>query len=162
MSSLWDAVFIQVLDRTGPLMLNLSGTPYIVPAKPNHLQWFISDYAEGSREVNCESENWTKSCRIGRKPLSPDGRFQPSTAKALSRSLNENAFGRQNRRTNHLSVRSWSSSPQFLCGTIGSMFFSGLITIIPNDHNTIGSALSTPRRRLHAVPTHCYAPLPVM
>jgi hypothetical protein len=29
MSSLWDAVFIQVLDRTGPLMLNLSGTLYI-------------------------------------------------------------------------------------------------------------------------------------
>jgi hypothetical protein len=28
MFSLWDAVFIQVLDRTGPLMLNLSGTPY--------------------------------------------------------------------------------------------------------------------------------------
>jgi hypothetical protein len=27
MSSLWDAVFIQVLDRTGPLMLNVSGTP---------------------------------------------------------------------------------------------------------------------------------------
>jgi hypothetical protein len=27
--SLWDALFIQVLDRTGPLMLNLSGTPYI-------------------------------------------------------------------------------------------------------------------------------------
>jgi hypothetical protein len=26
MSSLWDAVFIQVLDGTGPLMLNLSGT----------------------------------------------------------------------------------------------------------------------------------------
>jgi hypothetical protein len=24
MSSSWDAVFIQVLDRTGPLMLNLS------------------------------------------------------------------------------------------------------------------------------------------
>jgi hypothetical protein len=30
MSSLWDAVFIQVLDRTGPLMLNLNGTPYII------------------------------------------------------------------------------------------------------------------------------------
>jgi hypothetical protein len=29
MSSSWDAVFIQVLDRTGSLMLNLSGTPYI-------------------------------------------------------------------------------------------------------------------------------------
>jgi hypothetical protein len=29
MSSLWDAVFVQVLDRTGPLMRNLSGTPYI-------------------------------------------------------------------------------------------------------------------------------------
>jgi hypothetical protein len=29
MSSLWDAVFIQVLDRTGPLTLNLSGTPYV-------------------------------------------------------------------------------------------------------------------------------------
>jgi hypothetical protein len=28
MSFLWDAVFIQVLDRTGPLMLNLSWTPY--------------------------------------------------------------------------------------------------------------------------------------
>jgi hypothetical protein len=28
MSSLWDAVFIQGLDRTGPLMLNPSGTPY--------------------------------------------------------------------------------------------------------------------------------------
>jgi hypothetical protein len=28
MSSLWDAVFIQVIDRIGPLMLNLSGTPY--------------------------------------------------------------------------------------------------------------------------------------
>jgi hypothetical protein len=28
MSSLWDAVFIHVLDRTGPLMLNLSDTPY--------------------------------------------------------------------------------------------------------------------------------------
>jgi hypothetical protein len=28
MSSLWDAVFIQVLDCTGPLMLNLRGTPY--------------------------------------------------------------------------------------------------------------------------------------
>jgi hypothetical protein len=27
MSSLWGAVFIQVLDRTGPLMLNLSRTP---------------------------------------------------------------------------------------------------------------------------------------
>jgi hypothetical protein len=27
MSSLWDAVSIQVLGRTGPLMLNLSGTP---------------------------------------------------------------------------------------------------------------------------------------
>jgi hypothetical protein len=35
MSSLWDAVFIPVLDRTDPLMLNLSGTPYIegVPGK---------------------------------------------------------------------------------------------------------------------------------
>jgi hypothetical protein len=31
MSSLWDAVFIQVLDRRGPLMLNLSGTPYSWP-----------------------------------------------------------------------------------------------------------------------------------
>jgi hypothetical protein len=29
MPSLWDAVFIQVLDRTGPLILNLSGTPYM-------------------------------------------------------------------------------------------------------------------------------------
>jgi hypothetical protein len=29
MYSLWGAVFIQVLDRTGPLMLNLSGTPYM-------------------------------------------------------------------------------------------------------------------------------------
>jgi hypothetical protein len=29
MSSRWDAVFIQVLDRMGPLILNLSGTPYI-------------------------------------------------------------------------------------------------------------------------------------
>jgi hypothetical protein len=29
MSSLWDAVFIQVLDCTGPLTLNLSGTSYI-------------------------------------------------------------------------------------------------------------------------------------
>jgi hypothetical protein len=28
MPSLWDSVFIQVLDRTGPLMLNLSGTSY--------------------------------------------------------------------------------------------------------------------------------------
>jgi hypothetical protein len=28
MSSLWDAMFIQVLDHTGPLILNLSGTPY--------------------------------------------------------------------------------------------------------------------------------------
>jgi hypothetical protein len=28
MSSLWDAVFIRVLDRTGPLMLNLSWTAY--------------------------------------------------------------------------------------------------------------------------------------
>jgi hypothetical protein len=28
MSSLWDAVFVQVLDRTGSLMPNLSGTPY--------------------------------------------------------------------------------------------------------------------------------------
>jgi hypothetical protein len=28
MSSLWNAVFIQVLDRTGALTLNLSGTPY--------------------------------------------------------------------------------------------------------------------------------------
>jgi hypothetical protein len=27
MSSLWDAAFIQILDRTGPPMLNLSGTP---------------------------------------------------------------------------------------------------------------------------------------
>jgi hypothetical protein len=30
MSSLWDAVFNQVLDRTDALMLNLSGTPYII------------------------------------------------------------------------------------------------------------------------------------
>jgi hypothetical protein len=29
MYPLWDAVFIQVLDRTGTLMLNLSGTPHI-------------------------------------------------------------------------------------------------------------------------------------
>jgi hypothetical protein len=29
MSSLWDAVFIQGVDRTGPLLLNLSGTPYV-------------------------------------------------------------------------------------------------------------------------------------
>jgi hypothetical protein len=29
MPSLCDAVFVQVLDRTGPLMPNLSGTPYI-------------------------------------------------------------------------------------------------------------------------------------
>jgi hypothetical protein len=28
MSSLWDTVFIQAFDRTGPLMLNLSETPY--------------------------------------------------------------------------------------------------------------------------------------
>jgi hypothetical protein len=28
MSSLWDPVFIKVLERTGPLMLNLSETPY--------------------------------------------------------------------------------------------------------------------------------------
>jgi hypothetical protein len=28
MSSLWDTVFIQVLDKTGPPMLNLGGTPY--------------------------------------------------------------------------------------------------------------------------------------
>jgi hypothetical protein len=28
MSSRWGAVFIQVLNRTGPLMLKLSGTPY--------------------------------------------------------------------------------------------------------------------------------------
>jgi hypothetical protein len=33
MSSLWDAVFIQVLDRTGPLMLKLSGPPYILIEK---------------------------------------------------------------------------------------------------------------------------------
>jgi hypothetical protein len=31
MSSLWDGVFIQVLDHTGPPMLNLSGTPDIIP-----------------------------------------------------------------------------------------------------------------------------------
>jgi hypothetical protein len=29
MSFLWDAAFIQVLDRTGPLMLDRSGTPYV-------------------------------------------------------------------------------------------------------------------------------------
>jgi hypothetical protein len=30
MSFLWDAMFIQVLGRTGPVMLDLSGTPYIL------------------------------------------------------------------------------------------------------------------------------------
>jgi hypothetical protein len=34
MSSLWVAVFIQVLDRTGPLMLNLNGTPYTFQKVP--------------------------------------------------------------------------------------------------------------------------------
>jgi hypothetical protein len=34
MSSLWDSVFIQVLDRTDPLMLNLNGTPDIMSAGP--------------------------------------------------------------------------------------------------------------------------------
>jgi hypothetical protein len=33
MSSLLDAVFIQVIDRTGLLMLNLSGTPYILASE---------------------------------------------------------------------------------------------------------------------------------
>jgi hypothetical protein len=33
MSFLWDAVFIQVLDGTGPLMLNLSGQHYVSGCK---------------------------------------------------------------------------------------------------------------------------------
>jgi hypothetical protein len=36
MSSLWDVVFIQVLDRTGPLMLNLSRTPYVIRCRAVH------------------------------------------------------------------------------------------------------------------------------
>jgi hypothetical protein len=37
MSSLGDTVFIQALDGTGPLMLNLSGTPYISTRKRTRL-----------------------------------------------------------------------------------------------------------------------------
>jgi hypothetical protein len=39
MSSLWNAVFIQVLDGTGPLMLNLSGTPYINFRQIKAIRW---------------------------------------------------------------------------------------------------------------------------
>jgi phosphosulfolactate phosphohydrolase-like enzyme len=37
MSSLWDTVFIQVLDRTGPLMLNLSGAPDVTYCSKKYL-----------------------------------------------------------------------------------------------------------------------------
>jgi hypothetical protein len=41
--TLRDEVFIQVLDRTGPLMLNLSGTPYI--SQDFILQYSVSQYS---------------------------------------------------------------------------------------------------------------------
>jgi hypothetical protein len=43
MSSLWDGVLIQVLDCTGPLMLNLSGTSSI----------FVIYLQSVTPEVNC-------------------------------------------------------------------------------------------------------------
>jgi hypothetical protein len=40
MSSLWHAVFIQVLDHTTRLMLNLSGTPY---KRTKQVEQFLRD-----------------------------------------------------------------------------------------------------------------------
>jgi hypothetical protein len=48
MSSLWDAVFIQVLDRTGPLMLHLSGTPYIYAGINNWRRWNLLWWCGGA------------------------------------------------------------------------------------------------------------------
>jgi hypothetical protein len=52
MSFLWDAVFIQVLDPTGPLMLNLSGAPYI--SGPTG---YTTTVANGATPVTADS--WT-------------------------------------------------------------------------------------------------------
>jgi hypothetical protein len=43
MSCLWDAVFIQVLDRADPLTLNLSGTPYTFSISLLPILHLISD-----------------------------------------------------------------------------------------------------------------------
>jgi hypothetical protein len=56
MSSPWAAVFIQVLDRTGPLMLNLSGTPDIKHGKVE-IKEAISQKLDKARDEGLAKRN---------------------------------------------------------------------------------------------------------